>query len=95
MKNLIFKISICLFAFLMSYKAFAGDTIYSLPKVAYVEYATGFSKPTDIANAGDGRLFVVEAKGNIKIINANSSIQDCLQKIEIDFKLKLIILAKD
>ncbi len=31
----------------------------------------------------------------IKIINANSSIQDCLQKIEIDFKLKLIILAKD
>jgi glucose/arabinose dehydrogenase len=73
MKNLIFKISICLFAFLMSYKAFAGDTIYSLPKVAYVEYATGFSKPTDIANAGDGRLFIVEAKGNIKIINANGT----------------------
>jgi hypothetical protein len=29
----------------------------------------------------------------IKIINANSSIQDCIQKIEIDFKLKLVINA--
>ncbi len=28
---------------------------------------------------------------SITIINANSSIQDCLQKIEMDFKLKLLM----
>ena len=32
-------------------------------------FATGFSDPVDIANAGDSRLFIVEQAGKIKIID--------------------------
>lgn len=32
-------------------------------------YKTGFTKPVDIANAGDDRLFIVEQRGRIKIID--------------------------
>ena len=34
--------------------------------------ATGFNAPTDIKNAGDGRLFVVEQAGKIRILSAGS-----------------------
>ena len=74
MKNLIFKFCLIFVTFGYSNALIAGDTIYSLPKVAFVQYATGFSKPTDITNAGDGRLFIVEANGNIKIINADGTV---------------------
>jgi glucose/arabinose dehydrogenase len=33
-------------------------------------YASGFSEPVDIANAGDARLFIVEKKGIIRIIDS-------------------------
>jgi glucose/arabinose dehydrogenase len=36
-------------------------------------FATGFSSPVEIANAGDDRLFVVQQTGIIKILNANQT----------------------
>src|SRR5690606_5035144 len=33
-------------------------------------FATGFSSPIGIENAGDSRLFIVERRGIIKIVNA-------------------------
>lgn len=36
--------------------------------------ASGFSNPTDIANAGDERLFIVERRGRIRILNQDGSI---------------------
>lgn len=37
-------------------------------------FATGFTDPVSIANAGDSRLFVVERGGLIKILNANGTV---------------------
>ncbi|HIP73801.1 MAG TPA: glucose dehydrogenase, partial [Anaerolineae bacterium] len=34
--------------------------------------SSGFSQPTDIANAGDDRLFVVEQAGRIRVLNNGS-----------------------
>ncbi|MBK6340179.1 MAG: hypothetical protein IPF63_11475 [Bacteroidetes bacterium] len=82
MKSLIFKFCLLFVALGHSNSLIAGDTIYSLPKVAFIQYASGFSKPTDRANAGDGRLFIVEANGNIKIINANGTTESyCFVKV--------------
>src|SRR3970040_3114786 len=36
-------------------------------------FATGFSSPVEISNAGDSRLFVVEKGGKIKILNSNKT----------------------
>ncbi|TDD99573.1 PQQ-dependent sugar dehydrogenase [Flavobacterium cellulosilyticum] len=37
-------------------------------------FASGFSSPVEITNAGDSRLFVVEKGGRIKILNSNGTI---------------------
>ncbi|MAE07394.1 MAG: cadherin [Bacteroidetes bacterium] len=37
-------------------------------------FATGFSDPVDIANAGDSRLFIVEQAGKIKIIDEGGNV---------------------
>ncbi len=42
-----------------------GDLVVTL-----VNVADGFNQPTDIAHAGDGRLFIVEQPGLIRIIDA-------------------------
>lgn len=42
--------------------------------VNLVTFATGFTSPTNIINAGDDRLFVVEQAGLIKIINASGTV---------------------
>ena len=42
--------------------------------IALQSFATGFSSPVDIENAGDTRLFVVEQGGLIKIVNSNGTI---------------------
>ena len=39
-----------------------------------VTYASGFNQPVDITNAGDDRLFVVEKRGVIRILNANGEV---------------------
>lgn len=36
-----------------------------------ITFATGFSQPVDIANAGDARLFIVEKRGIIHILDAD------------------------
>ena len=38
--------------------------------------ATGFSRPLDIAHAGDERLFVVERRGKIKIIETEGEVKE-------------------
>jgi hypothetical protein len=39
-------------------------------------FASGFSNPTNIKNAGDSRLFVVEQAGRIRIINDDGSVNN-------------------
>lgn len=58
-----------LFAF-----AFLGCTLFAQPNLELELFATGFSMPVDIANAGDERLFVVEKGGLIRIIDGSGSI---------------------
>ena len=41
--------------------------------IELVEYATGFSSPVEIVHAGDDRLFVVERRGIIKILDASAN----------------------
>jgi len=42
--------------------------------IALTEFATGFSTPVEVVNAGDSRLFVVQKTGAIKILNANRTV---------------------
>ncbi|MEM1321221.1 MAG: PQQ-dependent sugar dehydrogenase [Bacteroidota bacterium] len=39
--------------------------------IALVQYANGFDRPTDIAHAGDGRLFIVEQQGVVLVLDEN------------------------
>lgn len=43
-------------------------------EIILTPYATGFSSPLNIQNAGDNRLFIVEQGGRIKIINADGTV---------------------
>jgi len=48
---------------------------YSNSQIIGLEtFATGFTSPLEITNAGDSRLFVVEKGGFIKILNSNGTI---------------------
>lgn len=60
------KIRFILLGFLIS-SGFAYSQGFEL-----IEYASGFSKPVDIANAGDDRLFIVEKDGKIRIIESGN-----------------------
>ena len=51
---------------------FLATTLYS-QNITLQSFASGFSFPVDIKNAGDDRLFVVEQGGRIKILNADGS----------------------
>jgi len=44
-----------------------------LPQLELEPFATGFSYPIDLANAGDSRLFVVERLGKIWVIDSNGN----------------------
>ena len=44
---------------------------WAQPNLMVEEYAAGFTRPVNIANAGDERLFIVEQPGRIKIIDSN------------------------
>ncbi len=49
-------------------------TLFSFSQDVNIEvFATGFSSPVHIANAGDDRLFIVEQAGRIKVVNANGT----------------------
>ncbi|MDX1939983.1 MAG: PQQ-dependent sugar dehydrogenase [Saprospiraceae bacterium] len=54
---------------------FAFQYIQSQPQLQLIEFANGLSQPVDIANAGDKRLFVVEKRGVIRIIDENGQVQ--------------------
>jgi len=47
-------------------------TLFS-QNITLESFATGFSFPVDLKNAGDDRLFVVEQGGLIKILNADGT----------------------
>jgi glucose/arabinose dehydrogenase len=59
------KIAILLFLFSFSYS-------YS-QTIGLQNFASGFSNPVEITNAGDSRLFVVEQGGIIKILNSDGT----------------------
>lgn len=42
---------------------------YAQPKIQLQQFATGYSSPVDIAHCNDDRLFVVERRGIIKVID--------------------------
>lgn len=42
---------------------------YAQPKIQLQQFATGYVNPVDVAHCGDNRLFVVERRGMIKIID--------------------------
>ena len=42
--------------------------------IELVQYASGFSSPVDMAHAGDDRLFVVERRGIIKILDGSGNV---------------------
>jgi len=44
------------------------------PKTTLSEFASGLASPTDIATAGDTRLFVTEQAGVIKIVEGNGAV---------------------
>jgi glucose/arabinose dehydrogenase len=48
---------------------------WAQPQIQLELYADGFSRPVDIANAGDFRLFVVEQGGTIRIVDSANSIK--------------------
>ena len=54
-------------------------TLYSFSSsysqtIGLQSFATGFTRPLEIANAGDSRLFIVEQGGIIKILNPDGTI---------------------
>ncbi|MFM8432997.1 MAG: PQQ-dependent sugar dehydrogenase, partial [Bacteroidota bacterium] len=44
-------------------------------QITLTPYCTGFTAPSDIRNCGDGRLFIVEQPGRIRIIDSNGVLQ--------------------
>ncbi|TVQ85938.1 MAG: T9SS C-terminal target domain-containing protein [Bacteroidetes bacterium] len=50
-------------------------TAYSQPEIELVPFASGLSNPIDIADAGDERLFIVQQRGLIRIINSDGTVQ--------------------
>lgn len=61
------KTKLLLFALLLSGAGFSQS-------ISLQPFATGFSEPVEIVNAGDSRLFVVEQGGRIKILNADKTV---------------------
>ncbi len=54
--------------------SFLFISIISLAQEVDIEFfANGFNSPVDIQNADDGRLFIVEQSGRIKILNADGT----------------------
>ena len=60
---------------LLSFSILFFTPLYAQPDIDFELVASGFDKPVDITNAGDGtnRLFVVEREGFIRIIELNNS----------------------
>ncbi|HUM45331.1 MAG TPA: PQQ-dependent sugar dehydrogenase [Chitinophagales bacterium] len=50
-----------------------SQVINAQPSITLQSIGSGFTKPVDIANAGDERLFIVEQDGIIRILNTNGT----------------------
>lgn len=55
---------LCLLSLLVS------ATLLAQPKIELKSYATGFTRPVDIAHCGDSRLFIVEQRGYIWVLDS-------------------------
>jgi len=55
---------------LISLLALAMQTAVAQPIIQLQTFASGFTRPVDIASAGDERLFIAEQRGIIHILNA-------------------------
>lgn len=64
--NFAMKTTLQLLAFLFSNMVLSQT-------IGITSFATGFTNPIEITNAGDSRLFVVEQAGIIKILNSNAT----------------------
>ncbi len=53
-------------------------TLLNAQDIDLEQFASGFSNPVDIVNAGDERLFIVERAGRIKIIDGAGNVQSTL-----------------
>ena len=62
------KTKITLLLFALSLSSFAQT-------IAIPEFASGFTDPVEIVNAGDARLFVVQQGGAIRIVNPDGTIK--------------------
>jgi glucose/arabinose dehydrogenase len=60
---------------LLLFCALILSTFLSAQNLELVQFATGLNSPVDITNAGDGRLFITERGGKIRILNADGSIE--------------------
>ncbi len=58
---------------LLFLSAFSCFTVFS-QTIHLTEFASGFTAPVEITNAGDNRLFVVQQNGIIKILQPNGNI---------------------
>ena len=47
----------------------SGINAFAQPRIQLQQFATGYSSPVDIAQCGDNRLFIVERRGVIKVID--------------------------
>ena len=52
---------------------FCAITAFS-QSIGITTFATGFTNPTELTNAGDDRMFLVQKGGAIKIVNANGTV---------------------
>ncbi|MBI1191773.1 MAG: cadherin [Bacteroidetes bacterium] len=50
-----------------------GSSLHAQPNFTLQPFASGLSEPVDITNAGDDRLFIVEKRGAIQILNARGA----------------------
>ncbi len=69
--------------FLLCSLLFLTLSTYAQPKIQLQDYATGFIRPVDIAHCNDSRLFVVEQRGYIWILDSlGNRLQDTFLNID-------------
>lgn len=47
-----------------------GITLFAQPQLSLTQFSSGFYEPTEITNAGDSRLFIVQQNGYIYIVDS-------------------------
>jgi glucose/arabinose dehydrogenase len=65
----------CLLTFLLSL-FISSQSLAQQPEIVLDTFASGFNQVTDITNAGDSRLFIVEQPGLIKILKMDGTTLD-------------------